>query len=235
MSVKGYKVFNPDWTCRGFQYEVGKTFLHIGNIEMCSAGFHFCQKANDCFGYYSFNSKNKVAEVEAVGFVETDGDKSVTNEIRIVREISWQELLDLVNTGDGCTGRSNSGDWNSGDWNSTDFSAGFFNSQEPKIMMFNKPTELSRSCILKYKGIRLLNQNYENQVWISSSDMTSEEKSKHPEHKTTGGYLKTLDFKTACKTMWDKLGKDDRQSVMDLPNFDSDVFEEITGIVVKEG
>lgn len=22
--IKGYKVFNPDWTCRDFQYEVGK-------------------------------------------------------------------------------------------------------------------------------------------------------------------------------------------------------------------
>ena len=24
--MKGYKVFKPDWTCRGFQYSVGKTF-----------------------------------------------------------------------------------------------------------------------------------------------------------------------------------------------------------------
>ena len=24
--MKGYKVFNPDWTCRNFQYEVGKTY-----------------------------------------------------------------------------------------------------------------------------------------------------------------------------------------------------------------
>ena len=40
-NVKGYKVFNPDWTCSGFQYEVGKTFEHDGNIEMCGSGFHF--------------------------------------------------------------------------------------------------------------------------------------------------------------------------------------------------
>lgn len=26
MSVRGYKVFNPDWTCRGFQYKVGEAF-----------------------------------------------------------------------------------------------------------------------------------------------------------------------------------------------------------------
>ena len=98
-TIKGYKVFNPDWTCRGFQYEVGKTFEHNGNIEMCGKGFHFCRKASDCFNYYSFNSDNKVAEVEALGLVETNGDKSVTNKIRIIREISWQELLTIVNEG----------------------------------------------------------------------------------------------------------------------------------------
>ena len=42
--IKGYKVFNKDWTCRGFQYKVGKTFKHNENIKMCDRGFHFCQK-----------------------------------------------------------------------------------------------------------------------------------------------------------------------------------------------
>lgn len=106
MSIKGYKVFNPDWTCRGFQYEVGKTFEHNGDIEMCGAGFHFCRKLSDCFGYYSFNSNNKVAEVEAVGLVETEGDKSVTNKIRIVKELTWHDVLDMCNTGKDCTGNS---------------------------------------------------------------------------------------------------------------------------------
>lgn len=44
MSIKGYKVFNPDWTCRGFQYKVGETFVHNGDIEMCGSGFHFAVK-----------------------------------------------------------------------------------------------------------------------------------------------------------------------------------------------
>jgi len=115
--IKGYKVFNPDWTCKDFQYEVGKTFLHKGNISMCGSGFHFCQVASDCFNYYQFDSKNKVAEVLAIDLVETEGNKSVTNKITIVREVEWSELLTIVNTGKDCTGLSNTGDWNTGDCN----------------------------------------------------------------------------------------------------------------------
>ena len=126
--MKGYKVFNPDWTCRGFQYEVGKTYKHDGDISPCRAGFHFCRKAADCFNYYSFDPSNKVAEVEALGLVESDDTKSVTNEIHIVREIPWAEVLELVNTGKGCTGLSNSGDRNSGDWNSGNRNSGDRNS-----------------------------------------------------------------------------------------------------------
>ena len=105
--MKGYKVFNPDWTCRGFQYEVGQTYKHDGDIGVCKSGFHFCRKAADCFQYYSFDPNNKVAEVEALGLVESDDTKSVTNELRIVREIPWSELLELVNTGDWNTGSRN--------------------------------------------------------------------------------------------------------------------------------
>ena len=43
--VKGYKVFNPDWTCRGFQYEVGKIFEEDVKPSCCDRGFHFCEKA----------------------------------------------------------------------------------------------------------------------------------------------------------------------------------------------
>ena len=69
-SVKGYKVFEPDWTCREFQYEIGETYEHEGEIELCNAGFHFCERLIDCFSYYEFNPKNKVAEVEVLGEIE---------------------------------------------------------------------------------------------------------------------------------------------------------------------
>nr|DAH09596.1 MAG TPA: pentapeptide repeat protein [Caudoviricetes sp.] len=124
--VKGYKVFNPDWTCRGFQYEVGKTFDEDVTPECCEAGFHFCTKASDCFNYYRFDSNNKVAEVLALGEVDSRSDdtKCCTNKIQIVREISWQELLTIVNTGKSCTGLCNTGNWNTGNWNTGDWNTG---------------------------------------------------------------------------------------------------------------
>lgn len=228
MSIKGYKVFNPDWTCRGFQYKVGETFTHNGNIKMCGRGFHFCRKASDCFNYYRFNSENKVAEIEALGDVETQGDKSVTDVIRIVREIEWHELLTIVNEGTDCTGLCNTGDRNTGDWNT-----GFFNTHSQPLYMFNKPTDLTRDEILNFRGIKALGWNYENSWWIYSSNMTDEEKKAHPEYETTGGYLKTVDFKTACKIMWDNLYNEDKEAVRNLPNFDKDVFKGITGICVE--
>ena len=115
--VRGFKVFNPDWTCRGFQYEVGKIFEEDVEPSCCDRGFHFCENAADCFNYYSFNPDNKVAEVIAYGDVVREGDKCCTNKIKIVREIPWQELLTIVNTGKSCTGLCNTGDWNTGNRN----------------------------------------------------------------------------------------------------------------------
>ena len=126
--IKGYKVFNPDWTCRDFQYKVGETYEYYGNIKLCGGGFHFCVKAADCFNYYAFDSNNKVAEVEAIGLVKSDGGKSVTNKIRIVRELDWSEVLKLVNTGSGNSGCCNSGDYNSGNYNSGRYNSGSHNS-----------------------------------------------------------------------------------------------------------
>lgn len=126
--IKGYKVFNPDWTCRDFKYKVGETYEHCGDIKLCGSGFHFCVKVTDCFNHYAFDSNNKVAEVEAIGLVKTGDDKSVTNKIRIVRELDWSEVLKLVNTGSENSGCCNSGDYNSGGCNSGDNNSGRYNS-----------------------------------------------------------------------------------------------------------
>lgn len=125
--VKGYKVFNSDWTCRGFQYKVGKTYTHKGRIGLCEGGFHFCTNVADCFNYYSFDPKNKIAEVIAHGRTISNGYKLVTDMIEIVREVSWEEMLALANTGKGNTGLNNTGDNNSGECNTGDRNSGDYN------------------------------------------------------------------------------------------------------------
>ena len=123
-TVKGYKVFNPDWTCRGFQYKVGEYYERDENPIVCKRGFHFCERLEDCFNYYDFDSENKVAEITAYGEIVVQNNKCCTNKIKIEKELSWYEVLSIVNIGKHCTGIGNSGNWNSGNWNSGSWNSG---------------------------------------------------------------------------------------------------------------
>ena len=124
--MKGYKVFNSDWTCRGYQYEIGKTYEIAESPKCCKVGFHFCEKLVDCFNYYSFDPNNKVAEIEAIGEIHFDdtNSKCCTNKIVILKELKWSEVLDMCNTGKGNSGKCNSGTYNSGYHNSGNYNTG---------------------------------------------------------------------------------------------------------------
>ena len=246
--VKGYKVFNPDWTCKGKQYTCPGTFEEFVNPSVCNVGMHFCKNAADCFRYYDFDPNNHVAEVIAHGTVAEGEDKCATNKLEIVREIPWTEVLEIVNTGKACTGRCNSGnrnsgnrnsgDWNSGnrnsgDWNKTSFSNGCFNTASPKIYMFNKPTDWTLEQWFNCRARYLLNQIEDcplEYVWFDT--MSDEEKAAHPEAETTGGYLKERTTADNARKWWAGLSADDRNIIFSLPNFDAAIFKEITGIDV---
>ena len=90
--VKGYKVFNPDFTCHGFQYAGNKEYTFEGKIKICLSGFHFCEKASDCFSYYSFDPKNIVCEVEGRGTIlsEDPDSKKCTDKIFIGKILTWE-------------------------------------------------------------------------------------------------------------------------------------------------
>ena len=238
--MQGYKVFEPDWTCRGFQYAVGETFEEDVVPSCCNRGFHFCKELKDCFNYYPFNPENKVAEIEALGDIdtETDDSKCCTNKIRIVRELTWEEVLRLVNIGKANTGlcnsgNCNSGNCNSGDWNKTSFSSGCFNTKESKILMFNKPSHWTYLDWLDSDARYLLNQIPGDVLeYIYLSDMTDEEKKEHPEAKVTGGYLKELN-NSECAVIWWRGLSDRRKAIITaIPNFDKEIFKQITGIDV---
>ena len=122
--VKGFKVFNPDWTCLHKQYTCPGEFKEDVKPMTCSAGMRFCPDLKDCFEYYQNNPNNHCAEVVALGEVVQDGNKCATNHLQIIREIPWDEVLKRVNQGKGCTGILNTGDCNTGDWNTGNLNTG---------------------------------------------------------------------------------------------------------------
>ena len=124
---KGYKGFKQDLTCRGFQYEIGKTYEYDGDIELCRQGFHFCRELRNVHDFYNLK-QSRICEIVADGKIEDDGIKSVCSRISIVRELSREEIDAAVNTGEGNTGVFNSGDDNSGDDNSGNRNSGHGNS-----------------------------------------------------------------------------------------------------------
>lgn len=206
--------------------------------------FIFCENAADCFNYYSFNPDNKVAEVIAYGDVVREGDKCCTNKIKIVREIPWQELLTIVNTGKSCTGLCNTGDCNTGDcntgnkntgdWNKSSFNTGCFNTEESTIMLFNKPSEWTYRDWLNSDARYLLMDIPKDVVeWVYENYMTEDEKKAHPSYKTTGGYLKILDESECAQIWWDGLSEADRNKIKSIPNFDIEIFEQCTGIKIE--
>jgi len=235
---RGYKVTDAKMQCRGYQYELGKVYTHNGKIEPCSSGFHYCEQANDCFNYYNFNSENRVFEVVDYGKSVKDGDKTCTSSIEFVRELSWQEVLVLVNTGNCNTGRSNSGYWNSGNRNSGDSNSGYRNDgafcsdNNPKIRLFDKETNILVKDWEQSKAVRIMSEYLNPNIWVYSSEMTDKEKKDFPTHETTGGYLKSISMHEAWKNMWGNLSEENKQVFTSLPNFDKDKFKVITGITV---
>ena len=240
--VKGFKVFKAEWVCRDKEYTCPGRFKEEGiKLELCGRGMHFCLNAVDCFRYYNFDPSNHVAEVIAHGDVIYGEDKCCTDDLEIVREIPWDEVLRIVNTGKNCTGfcntgNCNTGNWNTGncntgDWNKSSFNTGCFNTEERNIFLFDKPSDWSYQDWLHSEARHLLNQIPKNVVkWIYSEDMTDEEKAEYPTHECTGGYLKVLDESECGQIWWDSLTDKQKEVIRNIPNYNKEIFEQITGI-----
>lgn len=93
----GFKGFNDNLVCRSLKYSVGETYQMPENkIRLCSTGYHFCNKLKDVFTYYRNDGNNKFAIVEALGKVIDGDDKSVTNEIKILKVLSSSEIKQIL-------------------------------------------------------------------------------------------------------------------------------------------
>ena len=68
-------------------------------------------------------------------------------------------------------------------------------------------------------------------VWVSHDTATDEEKEEHKtEIETCGGFLKTLEYKEAFRLAWNKASKEEHKKLLDLPNWNNEIFKEISGI-----
>jgi len=262
--MKGYKVFNSDWTCKGFQYEIGKEYVHKGSIKICNRGFHFCEKLIDCFIWYKFDPNNKVAEVEAFGTIEKEEEKSVTDKIRIVKELSWYEVLDLVNIGINNTGKSNSGHYNSGDNNSGNYNSGDNNSGNYNSGHYNSGHYNSGNYNSGHYNSGNYNSGHYNSGNYNSGDNNSgnynsgdfndrsdlpiyvfgkliQRKNWNNAKKPNFIYniqltewkndkLIKYEYKEAWKTAFDKADSSEMKLLINLPNFNYQIFKNITGI-----
>ena len=281
----GYKCTDMNGCCRGFKFEVGKTYTKDTpkeELKCCTNKvFHFCRDLYDIEKESNYKlAKSRLFEIISGDFIR-DGDNYGTNSITILREIEGDEKLELINSGDWNSGNWNSGDlnsgdwnsgdrnsgdlnsgdlnsgdlnsgnrnsgdrnsgnrnsgnwnsgdwnsgdWNSGNWNSGNWNSGFFNSDEPCVRMFNKMTTYKR------KDIKIpFWCFFDLTVWVSHDTATEEEKTEHKaEIEICGGFLKTINYKDAWRIAWNKASIEERKELFDLPNWDNQVFKEITGI-----
>ena len=69
--------------------------------------------------------------------------------------------------------------------------------------------------------------------FIDEAKMTDQEKIDHPTFFTIGGYLKKHDYKEAFKKSYEKASEADKAKIFNIPNFDANVFFEISGIDLR--
>ena len=284
--IEGYKAFDENLCCRGFQFEIGKEFKFDGEPIPCKQGFHFCMKLGECYNYYPPEPNTRICKVEALGEVKTDDEiKYCTNHIKILEEVKdpreesnsgdmnsgyrnsgdrnsgdrnsgdrnsgdmnsgYRNSGDMNsgdmnsgdrNSGDRNSGDMNSGDRNSGDWNSGDMNSGIFCTEKnPKIKMFDKNSDWTMDDWNSSMARRIMERcPYTHSDFIWADDMSDDEKEKHPEHETIGGYIKTsVVTDKDKKKWWDNLSSEDKQEIYNLPNFDAEKFKSCTGIDCTE-
>ena len=252
MKIKG---FDKNLCCRGMQFEVGKIYdtgAKDDEIRLCSnTVYHYCDNIKQVHTHYSCDPacQNRFCEIEVLGAEITDGEKCGSNKIKLVREIVGDELKTLIGQINGNTGLFNSGDqnsgdqnsgnqnsgnqnsgnqnsgdwnsgnWNSGDWNSCNYSNGVFCNQEDKdIRIFNKPSGMSLEEFWDSKYYEALqSEPLELTYWDNENKK-----------------FKRRSYKDACAIWWSKLTEENKKIIQQIPNFDPDVFLDITGIDVRE-
>ena len=92
-SIKAYKAFNADWTCKGLQYEIGKTYQHQGDVSLCNSGYHACEVPFDCWNYYAESMTFAAVDLNDASDQTEQDSKRVTASITICAQLTLPEWI----------------------------------------------------------------------------------------------------------------------------------------------
>ena len=280
------KGFDKDLKCRGYQFEIGKEYkidlpdgYELTENDLCGDKvFHFCDGLSKVHEYYSCEEgkNNRYCIVEVLGQFCEKEDKCGSDHIRIVREITGEELKIAKGLCNGNTGLFNSGDLNSGDFNSGnrnsgnrnsgnrnsgnlnsgyrnsgnlnsgDLNSGYLNSGDSNSGIFNKTNGSNgvfcnkepKICIFNIQTDWTLSEFKKSKYFgaIMSSEFLLPEWKYNPGAKENGvdGKLIVNAYEEACRHWWNKMSTENKAIIKDIPNFDVNVFCDITGIDKSE-
>lgn len=282
-----------------FQYEIGKEYKtnaeHITVNDLhTDKVIHYGADLEEVHKYYSCDkySYNRFCEIEVLGEEICTAQECASNHIKILREITGDELKTLLmqtdgnigifnrgennigdtnignlnlgnnnrglfnggcgnygdyNLGDfncgegnnGCgnignynsgyknigsnnTGDNNHGNYNTGMFNSCNNSTGYFCNKEDTVKIFNVDSGLTRE--------EFLDSKYYNALISARFILTKYVK--YGEDGEICNKLIKYPYKDACKNWWRELSQINKDIIISMPNFDANIFEEITGIKV---
>jgi hypothetical protein len=242
MGVKGYKGFDKDLKCRGQQYEVGEIYEMSDSPSVCNRGFHFCERIIDVYGYYKLGD-SRVCEIEAIGEIAKDGDKSATNKIKIIRELSREDIRNLANVGTDNSGYGNSGNRNSGYGNSGDGNSGYGNSgnrnsgygNSGEFNSCSKSAGVFMSRRISYEAFnKTLTEAEFNELTSSPGYQICQNfrlvKFRVRTQSGKFGDVRYMSYKSSWRVFWNNLRFDQRLAIRRMPHLDKYVFFDITGV-----
>jgi hypothetical protein len=134
-------------------------------------------------------------------------------------------------TGNFSTGNFSTGKFSTGNWSISNHSTGHFSTEDYSgFGAFNKPCTLKEWDEAEKPDFVY----FKLTEWVTEDVMTDQEKIDNPSYETTGGYLRVYSYKEAWRKAWDGATDEDKELLYALPNFDAEVFKEISGIDVNE-
>lgn len=99
--------------------------------------------------------------------------------------------------------------------------------------MFDKDSNWTYEKFRESRAFNLLH-SIDTTFWIPTGSMSEKEKQDYPYHITTGGYYREIPYKEAFVNKWNNWDEKSKNAFISLPNFNWEIFSEITGVKKPE-